>query len=312
MVAYLSNKKSVLRLGISLVAVLTLSACEEGGVFGTSANSQDTVGIEGEVVEEAGQKFIEKELEAPEVFSETDMALWDGRPSLGGVWIAHPDVKDPERVLIVNTSTGKEVIGALFRRERDNPGPSLQLSSDAAVALGVVAGTPAQVSVVALRKKRIPVATPITDEPEAGEVEDVETSSLDPITDAANAALEDAPDTKDAPEMKKEEAEAAPAATATAAVKPQPKPEPKPAAKPVAPASVRYVQVGLFSVESNAKNTLANLKKQGIEGKIAAGTSKGNKFWRVLAGPANDSATQKKLIEQVKKLGFTDAYIVKG
>ena len=40
-----------------------------------------------------------EEVEAPEVFQSTDMALWDGRPSLGGVWIAAPEAKDPERTL---------------------------------------------------------------------------------------------------------------------------------------------------------------------------------------------------------------------
>jgi hypothetical protein len=63
------------------------------------------------------------DVEAPEVFDITDAGLWDGRPSLGGVWVAHPDATDPERVMIRNTETGSFVIGALFRRERENPGP---------------------------------------------------------------------------------------------------------------------------------------------------------------------------------------------
>ena len=65
----------------------------------------------------------------------TDQGLWDGRPSLGGVWVAHPDVTEPERVIIRNEANGKFVIGALFRRERELPGPKLQMSSDAAAAL---------------------------------------------------------------------------------------------------------------------------------------------------------------------------------
>ncbi len=56
------------------------------------------------------------------MFQVTDEGLWDGRPSLGGVWVAHPDVVDPERVIIRNTATGSfRDRGAVHRRERDNP-----------------------------------------------------------------------------------------------------------------------------------------------------------------------------------------------
>jgi hypothetical protein len=34
--------------------------------------------------------LAERDVEAPEVFDVTDAGLWDGRPSLGGVWVAHP------------------------------------------------------------------------------------------------------------------------------------------------------------------------------------------------------------------------------
>jgi len=97
-------------------------------------------------------RLVDRDVEAPEVFQTRDKALWDGRPSLGGVWVASPDAKDPERVIIRNTANGKFVIGALFRREIENPGPKLQISSDAAAALGILAGAPADVSVTALRR----------------------------------------------------------------------------------------------------------------------------------------------------------------
>ena len=41
-----------------------------------------------------------RDVERPDIFSVTENALWDGRPSLGGVWVAHPDVtveRDTER-----------------------------------------------------------------------------------------------------------------------------------------------------------------------------------------------------------------------
>ena len=96
---------------------------------------------------------LDSDVEAPEVFAVEGQALWDGRPSLGGTWVAAPDVREPERVLMRNLATGQSVVGALFRRERISPGPSLQLSSEAAIALGILAGAPTPLSVVALRPR---------------------------------------------------------------------------------------------------------------------------------------------------------------
>src|SRR6056297_2691835 len=98
-------------------------------------------------------RLVERDVEAPEVFQVTDQGLWDGRPSLGGVWVAHPDVTDPEPVIIRNTANDKFVIGALFRRERENPGPVVQVSSDAAAALGMLAGSPQTLNITALRRE---------------------------------------------------------------------------------------------------------------------------------------------------------------
>ena len=122
-------------------------------------------------------KLVDRDIEAPNVFAVTDMALWDGRPSLGGVWVASPDAVDPERVILRNTANGKFVIGALFRRERDNPGPSLQISSDAAAALGLLAGQPGKISVTALRREEAPVAAPDATKPILDAAETVATET---------------------------------------------------------------------------------------------------------------------------------------
>ncbi len=124
-----------------LAACVETSGTTEGGTAGATGGSTKV---------RAGA-----EVEAPEVFQATDSALWDGRPSLGGIWVASPDAVDPERVVMYNPATGKTVKGALFRRERDNPGPRLQLSSDAAEALGVLAGMPTEIQVTALRKQEV-------------------------------------------------------------------------------------------------------------------------------------------------------------
>jgi predicted HNH restriction endonuclease len=130
--------------------------CVEGAGTGNGTQGQTTVAP---ASVRAGSG---REVEAPEVFQVTDSGLWDGRPSLGGIWVASPDVTDPERVVIVNPATGKSVNGALFRRERDNPGPPLQVSSDAAEALGMLAGQPTSLRVTALRKPAEAVPAPDT------------------------------------------------------------------------------------------------------------------------------------------------------
>jgi rare lipoprotein A len=137
---------------IGLAASSLLGACVDGAGGTTDGNTGP-----GLLASPGAKKSGNREIEAPEVFQTTDSALWDGRPSLGGIWVASPDVTDPERVVMFNPATGKSVTGALFKRERDNPGPTLQISSDAAEALGILAGQPTEIQVTALRKKEIEV-----------------------------------------------------------------------------------------------------------------------------------------------------------
>ncbi|MEM7489788.1 MAG: SPOR domain-containing protein [Pseudomonadota bacterium] len=131
-----------------VAGIALLAGCQTGPLAGSGGGDATRALPVGDSV-----KLIERDVEAPEIFRAQDRALWDGRPSLGGVWVAAPNIRDPERVIIRNEENGKFVIGALFRRERDNPGPPLQLSSDAAVALGIIAGAPTSVDVVALRRE---------------------------------------------------------------------------------------------------------------------------------------------------------------
>lgn len=233
-------------------------------------------------------RLVERDVEAPDVFQVTDMGLWDGRPSLGGVWVAHPDVTDPERVIIRNTANNKFVIGALFRRERANPGPEFQVSSDAATALGMLAGAPAQLNVTALRREEAPAATP---DPAAAALatDEIEESTLDPIAGAA-AAIDAA------------EADATPVRA------------PAPAApKPVASGSSLdkpFIQIGIFSVEQNARNTATAMRQAGMVPSVLEQSSQGKTFWRVVVGPANTKSERAALLKKIKGVGFDDAYPV--
>jgi hypothetical protein len=194
-----------------------LIGCVEGG--GKTGDAGGTG-----MVAAPGKKAGNKDVEAPEIFQATDSALWDGRPSLGGIWVASPDVTNPERVLMFNPATGKSITGALFKRERDNPGPKLQLSSDAADALGILAGQPTEIRVTALRKEETaaPVAAPAVADPAAkdgdakkGEAAAIASAALDAV-DAGKPA--DKAKGKAADPAKGADATAAAAAAGTAAV----------------------------------------------------------------------------------------------
>lgn len=280
---------------ILAVSALTVSGCQDMGQinpFKAKPKAEATA-----TAAESSVKLVERDVEAPEVFQATDMGLWDGRPSLGGVWVAHPDVKEPERVIIRNTSNSKFVIGALFRRERQNPGPILQVSSDAAAALGMLAGAPVQLNVTALRREEAELSDPEAAAPASGAVEDpaaVETTALDPVA-GASAAIEAAPD-------------GSATETAAAAV---PAPQPAPAPTPRASSLDKpYIQIGIFSVEENAENTATAMRQNGMVPTVKKQSSQGKTFWRVVVGPATSTSERSTLLNKIKGVGFDDAYPV--
>ena len=242
-------------------------------------------------------KLVDRDVEDPSIFQTTDQALWDGRPSLGGVWVASPDAKDPERVILRNTANGKFVIGALFRRELDNPGPKLQISSDAAAALGLLAGEPGKVSVTALRREEAAKSAPDATKPILDAPETVATETLDPIPGAAAAAKPGKDGKPTAPPIATVPASGKPAAAAPAPA------APKPAA---ASGKGGLIQVGIFSVEANAKRAVSQLKAAGITADIRSESAQGKSFWSVTA------RGDKALMGKIKQAGFKDAYFLKG
>ena len=289
--------KAAMRLLVAGSALLLLAACENGaglpGFLQNSSNDSTT-----EAPSSRSTRLIERDVEAPDVFQVTEAGLWDGRPSLGGVWVAHPDVSEPERVIIRNSTNGKFVIGALFRKERANPGPRLQVSSDAASALSLLAGQPTNLNVTALRREETPETPKATTDAASLDAPDAitETALGDPVANVAAAAIAKAP----AP---------VPVPTPVAA----PAPKPKPAAKP-APATSSltkpFIQIGIFSIEKNAKNTAATMRSKGLIPTVKKQSSQGKTFWRVLVGPATSSAERADILKIIKSAGFADAYAV--
>lgn len=272
--------------GLVVGAVLLLTGCEDGANFSFLKPQPQGEALD---MAAAGQKTVERDVEAPDVFQVSEAGLWDGRPSLGGVWVAHPDVKEPERVIIRNPASGKFVVGALFRRERENPGPRLQVSSDAAEALGLLAGAPKELNVTALRRESVAVEAAPEDAEAAGlsAPEFVAETALDPI-ESAGAAIEAA---EGALERTVEPVAASVLASSLA--------------KP-------FVQIGIFSVETNANNTATAMRTAGMIPTVKQQSLNGKTFWRVIVGPAQSKSELNQLIKKVKSQGFSDAYAVKN
>jgi len=281
-------------IALMLGGTIVLSACEDGKDFNLFKKKTEIETTDRAAVPSNSVKLVERDIEAPDVFQVSEKGLWDGRPSLGGVWIAHGDVKDPERVIIRNEDNGKFVIGALFRRERDNPGPKLQVSSDAAAALGMLAGAPDKLNVTALRRSEVPAEGQVADailQPPA----EVETASLDPIA-LATAALDEADATAGVA--------TAPALALAPAIATPARPS------PTSKLSKPFIQIGLFSVQENADRTGTVLRGVGVVPNIDKNNSRGKDFWRVTVGPATSSAERATLLKKIKGLGYDDAYYV--
>ena len=308
-----------------------LAACEEGAKLPflekplfSGRKSATGAAAEASAQLPVSALTVEKDVEAPEVFGKTETGLWDGRPSLGGVWVAHPDVKEPERALIRNLDNGKEIIGALFRRERANPGPRFQVSSDAAAELGMLAGAPANLQVVALRKEEVPVKPapgvqpappegPVivsrpgdggkAEEEQPGKAEKAagaQEKPVDQVAEMAASAIEAATSASSAT--------AGQGGTAAAAA---PSGKPARAAGPAATGLAKpYIQIGIFSVKANADNTANLLRNSGVVPTIRKFDSKGKTYWRVIVGPISSKADRKLLLQKVAGLGFPDAYPV--
>ena len=366
------------RLAVRAVLVSTtifgLAACEDGINLGQGGGENaDSAAPASIAAREGGVRDIER----PDIFNTTEEALWDGRPSLGGIWVAHPDVTTPERAIVTNNTTNQRIAAALFRRERANPGPRVQLSSDAAAALNILAGAPTEVTIVAVRQEEVEVEEQepvISDEAvgedtpdstaedgadvaaaaaatEAAQAEEaaprrgnflqrlfggnrrsataagaaaateesleataeaaaapaVETQTLDPVASGAAAAIAAADaDDKPAPRPARQTEPAEPEAEPEAETEPAPA---TPAPEAPAPLQNPFVQVGLYSVEANAFSARDNLRTAGIVPTVFEGSNDNGPFWRVVVGPVTTKDDQAEILAQVKRLGFSDAFL---
>lgn len=276
-------------------AVGFLAGCEESGGFNPFEKKPAANAAAGTDPAQGEGAVVERDVEAPEIFQSQESALWDGRPSLGGIWVAHPDIEEAQRGMIRNLANGEFVIGALFKRERASPGPRLQVSSDAAAELGMLAGAPVQMSVVALKRETVVIEPDIEMASPAGADGDIEASSLASVANMAAAAIE--------------------GASQSTSIRPTPRPTSAAAAAPApAPSGTKlekpFIQIGIYSVEANANQTADLLRASGVLPTVKTFSSNDKPYWRVVVGPAKSSSDRSALLNKIKGLGFGDAYAV--
>jgi hypothetical protein len=309
-------RKSWIVGGMAIGLSAALSACTMG-----TANTPVTDGASATSAAAATSvRLVDHDVEVPEVYQASDKALWDGRPSLGGVWVASPDAKNPERVIMRNPANGKFVIGGLFQRDASLPGPKLQLSSDAADALGLVAGEPALIKVTALSRNDKTAPAPDATKPLLDSSETVQTGATGAtdVTATAAAAIDKA---AKATPTKGATGKPATMAAATVATKPASTlpaanlAPAKPAAQMAAAApdtkktpapqgSGSLIQIGIFSAEPNAKRASDILKKAGIASTTTNETSHDKPLWSVTT--RGNAA----LLAKIQATGFKDAYVL--
>ena len=71
-----------------------------------------------------------------------------------------------------------------------------------------------------------------------------------------------------------------------------------------------YIQVGIFSIEQNARNTAEVMHQLNIQPTVKKQSSRNKTFWRVIVGPASNMNERSTLLQKVKAVGFGDAYAV--
>ena len=119
--------------------------------------------------------------EKPEILDISAVVIWDGKQTLGGNWISHPDVASPERVLIKNISNGKSIFGAIFQQTKKIKTGSALLSSDAAKALDIAQNEQTKVQIVAVRVPENPAPIKIIAEPITASNASLETKPSKPL-----------------------------------------------------------------------------------------------------------------------------------
>ena len=176
------NEKLIEKFLLVLIFVSTFVACSPLANKSTSIPTATKTTLE----------------EQPEILDISTSVLWDGKQTLGGNWISHPDVDSPERVLIKNIANGKSIVGAVFQQSKKIKSGSAQISSDAAKSLKIDKNEQTKVQIIAIKKTKSTAPSKKVDEPTQAEQVKLDTKLAKPFIQVGIFGIqENAANTKD-------------------------------------------------------------------------------------------------------------------
>ncbi|WP_395394920.1 SPOR domain-containing protein [Novosphingobium sp. BL-8A] len=243
-----------------------------------------------------------------------------------GVSAAHKTLPLPSYAEVTSLDTGRTILVRITRRGPMTNDALTELSADAAAQLGLATGShdavrirrvnPPEVERALLRSGATAPARMATPEgllkvlrhkladqsPLLPPPSTPPTMPKGPPAALPAAALSATPPPPSSSEPKNPPK---PVVVATQAPKPArtPMPEPKPAPKTTEsppPTGSQVVQVGMFSVEANARKVAKQLGTQATQS---------GKFWRVRMGPFANGAQAAAALEKARAAGYSDARI---
>ena len=318
----------------AFAALALVSGCDELGGPGTAAPEASDATAQGEP---GVLRVEEREVERPDIFSREARGLWDGRISLGGRWVAIPEEIRADRVKITNQSNGTIIEGALFQRDANLPGPYFMVSMDAAQALGMMPGVPAELSVTVVRTEtvEIPAPAPAPAEDAGEDDEDGAESGAGAGETAEGAVAAGAIAASTLPDAEAPRTAAAPEGDAGS----DPEPITSPLESTVLDALSR-VEAGAGSGESGgttaqpsdnagtqppapflqvasgrnregADAVARRLQGAGLASSVRAGDAEGAPIYRVVTGPFETRGDYEAARAKLSELGYEDAFATK-
>lgn len=236
---------------------------------------------------------------------DTGVAAWDGDISAPGMTAAHGSLPLGSWVRVTNTATAATATVRINRRLVPGAGRDLELSRDAAAAVGALQGGPTVVMIEPIDPRQSAAF-----------------ARTAPPTYAASSYVAPAPVPAAAP---------APAPVPVAAQTPGVAYDPTLATASLAPAPAapqpvthlsagytpgRYVQVGSYRNPANAYRMKARIEREGLangvygQAHVVTTVINGVSYHRVRLGPISTSADGQRALRQAQALGHNDARLI--
>jgi len=232
-------------------------------------------------------------LRDPSLFQAEARTLWDGLPSMGGAWVAHPAAGAAMMVEATNLDTGRSLRLPMLRMSERAGRPPIQMSADAALRLGMAPGRLTPVRLIGLRAMPEAPAPRLSDDGARNDRDDGARDDAELAGTAARAA-------QDAAAAKNDAAAAKPIAAPMARPKAAALAEPT-AAQDAAP----YVQVAAFGDPANAAETARRFRARDLPAfEMPAGGLR-----LVLLGPFDTMDAARRARDIAATDGFADAYV---